>query len=751
MHAQLLLTTNSARVRAFGDGAAAAECPEGSQLDINTSAYERYFDKPEVIRAYREQQLIQTPEFTLLSEHEAVGGRFRPRSLDDVRASPISHYIFYFFFPLFSRSLFRLLGSLSDAMTYYGKQEGIDTSDAAYEKRHRKYEAFEKRQRLREKEKLKHEHYKLKERIEQLRPLEPSAFLSAPDSFFASSRQRPPPHRGEPDTQQQGGSTDVPATSSQNEGEWRKRLMLDVANGLDARYRTLLDTAPSRAPDFSTPTPPPPQTSGSQRAHTPSHTPAAAVRPSPVPSNPPVRYHPRRDLPLPSPTEIIELDSDGEEKTFPDVVKVEPVSTHAPPILTHNDSTESLKLRIRFPNRRPPASTSPGTNQRAPSPRPRTATAAHAASSPKPLATPSPTRPRPKPIFKDPRAPPGPHARSPFAKRVAPQDAATVNVSSPLPSSISPHQSPAAPLASNSITLPTLHRRPGRTVATLKLGIPAAAAGVLNSRPQQPLAPADAHGSGRPRKRRRIELSDEEDGSPGLHTDDEADGAAVRGEAEEEEEEEEVGGPEAEEEEEEEDEDEADGDGDGDGRRRGDREPPRERWRSSALYREAQRHAGAPSGRKTHRHLGIFGLKGFPAEVEHLRNFVPPVWALPREDPRVAAALAGEWEPVREVGRRRGDGAARGAERVRGGAAGGGGGGGEEGDGGGGGTVGGGGGGGEGGDGVGIWQRRLRDALVVAGVAGDGEETSSCGRSDAMMLVETASAIDSQATELMIP
>jgi hypothetical protein len=82
----LLLTTDSARVRTFGDEA--AEGPEGPQTNLNTSAYERYFDKPEVICAYREQQLIQTPEFTLLSEGEAVGGRFRPRGLEDVRAVP---------------------------------------------------------------------------------------------------------------------------------------------------------------------------------------------------------------------------------------------------------------------------------------------------------------------------------------------------------------------------------------------------------------------------------------------------------------------------------------------------------------------------------------------------------------------------------------------------------------------------------------------------------------------------------------
>jgi hypothetical protein len=60
-----------------------------------------------------------------------------------------------------------------------------------------------------------------------------------------------------------------------------------------------------------------------------------------------------------------------------------------------------------------------------------------------------------------------------------------------------------------------------------------------------------------------------------------------------------------------------------------------------------------------------------------------------------------------------------------------------------------GGGGGNGGNGAGIWQRQLQDALVVAVVAEDGEESSSCGRSDPM-IAETASAIDSQATELII-
>ena len=68
----------------------------------------------------------------------------------------------------------------------------MDTSDAAYEKRHRKYESFEKRQRLREKEKLKHEHYKLKERIDQLRGMDTAAFLAIPASEFAEARRHTP-------------------------------------------------------------------------------------------------------------------------------------------------------------------------------------------------------------------------------------------------------------------------------------------------------------------------------------------------------------------------------------------------------------------------------------------------------------------------------------------------------------------------------------------------------------------------------
>ncbi|PCH34238.1 hypothetical protein WOLCODRAFT_113418 [Wolfiporia cocos MD-104 SS10] len=192
---KFLLTTNTALVSSTSDSAS-------FEVEINSQAYGRYFDRPEVQRAYREQQIIQTPEFEQIDEDAIVGGRFRPRGAEDGSA---------------------------------------DTSDAAYEKRHRKYETFEKRQRLREKEKLKHEQYKLKERIDQLRAMDTSAFLALPASDF------PEP----PDASPEGPSEEAPAlaeapashaygTAAYIEGERRRKIMLDIALGLEERYRTLL-------------------------------------------------------------------------------------------------------------------------------------------------------------------------------------------------------------------------------------------------------------------------------------------------------------------------------------------------------------------------------------------------------------------------------------------------------------------------------------------------------------------------------
>ncbi|EPQ60460.1 hypothetical protein GLOTRDRAFT_135134 [Gloeophyllum trabeum ATCC 11539] len=184
---RFLLTTNSALIPSTSSSS--------FEMQLNSQAYERYFDRPEVIKAYRAQQTIQTPEYSLLSEDASVGSRFRPRGSED---------------------------------------QCTDTSDAAYEKRHRKYETFEKRQRLREKEKLKHEQYKLKERIDQLRVMDASAFLCLPDSALPPPEDRYIPHFV--DDELNGINT----TAAHAEGERRRKEMLDVAKVLEERYNVLL-------------------------------------------------------------------------------------------------------------------------------------------------------------------------------------------------------------------------------------------------------------------------------------------------------------------------------------------------------------------------------------------------------------------------------------------------------------------------------------------------------------------------------
>jgi hypothetical protein len=56
-------------------------------LGLNVDANERYFDRPEVLKAFREQLLIETPQFVHVADLPSVGvgGRFRPRGSGDVR------------------------------------------------------------------------------------------------------------------------------------------------------------------------------------------------------------------------------------------------------------------------------------------------------------------------------------------------------------------------------------------------------------------------------------------------------------------------------------------------------------------------------------------------------------------------------------------------------------------------------------------------------------------------------------------
>ena len=56
----------------------------GGAITVNMVANDRYFDRPEVVKAFREQAIIQTPEFSSIGESSNVGGRFRPRAAEDV-------------------------------------------------------------------------------------------------------------------------------------------------------------------------------------------------------------------------------------------------------------------------------------------------------------------------------------------------------------------------------------------------------------------------------------------------------------------------------------------------------------------------------------------------------------------------------------------------------------------------------------------------------------------------------------------
>lgn len=72
----------------------ASETSNGSDLGIkvNIVANERYFDRPDVLRAFREQTVIQTPEYEAISDTvSGVGGRFRPRNLEEVPSFNSEH------------------------------------------------------------------------------------------------------------------------------------------------------------------------------------------------------------------------------------------------------------------------------------------------------------------------------------------------------------------------------------------------------------------------------------------------------------------------------------------------------------------------------------------------------------------------------------------------------------------------------------------------------------------------------------
>jgi hypothetical protein len=73
-----VLKTNDTLERVAGEFSSAG----GSGLNLH--AHESYFDRPDVLKAYREQTIIETPEYQNVADTPSVGGRLRVRTSEEV-------------------------------------------------------------------------------------------------------------------------------------------------------------------------------------------------------------------------------------------------------------------------------------------------------------------------------------------------------------------------------------------------------------------------------------------------------------------------------------------------------------------------------------------------------------------------------------------------------------------------------------------------------------------------------------------
>lgn len=69
---RFLLTTNPNIIRD-------ASQAEKNALRLNPQANDRYFDRPDVLQAYRAQKLIETPDWDIVEEDTNISSRFRHR------------------------------------------------------------------------------------------------------------------------------------------------------------------------------------------------------------------------------------------------------------------------------------------------------------------------------------------------------------------------------------------------------------------------------------------------------------------------------------------------------------------------------------------------------------------------------------------------------------------------------------------------------------------------------------------------
>ncbi|ORY34604.1 hypothetical protein BCR39DRAFT_513576 [Naematelia encephala] len=158
-----------------------------------------------------------------------------------------------------------------------------DTSDAYYISLHRKYEVFERRQRIREKEKLQFERYKMRSRIDMLRTMPKPAWANVVSAIFARTDENGRWDKGKAKVQQEGT-------------EWLQRRLLKEGAEVMQRYEELLPSEHKKTKGIERTTSSPAGTSRS---------PSRSVSPVPVPPRVAALREPvitKRRQPLPAAT-----------------------------------------------------------------------------------------------------------------------------------------------------------------------------------------------------------------------------------------------------------------------------------------------------------------------------------------------------------------------------------------------------------------------------------------------------------------
>ncbi|WWC95713.1 hypothetical protein V866_002579 [Kwoniella sp. B9012] len=182
-----------------------------------------------------------------------------------------------------------------------GDEVEEDTSDSYYLSLHRKYEAFERRQRIREKEKLQFERYKMKSRLDLLKNIPRLNWILIVNTIlqrFTNQNQTTTSKAGEEldtngETKKEDGISRAKAKIRDNGEEWLKDLLIREGEQLMKRFQELLPPEPRKSKHSSANTPHQP----SSRLSTPSR--ASSLSPSltPPPVVLPARVAALRDPP----------------------------------------------------------------------------------------------------------------------------------------------------------------------------------------------------------------------------------------------------------------------------------------------------------------------------------------------------------------------------------------------------------------------------------------------------------------------